>query len=196
MVLHSQLISWIRVREIAVRDEPTPPFTLIVWIATDGMLNQIAVWCIVKCSFSCNLNIICLFWALRLIRHWALNLPIHTLKLRGQTRQGWREARGQRIRVRVKHKTGASREKKTFHSWGKIFLARRTTRQDIWFTAIRLVVFMHRGMIHHWAHNCKTSELSNSNSWLLWDRFRGNLGVHLRREIAAFERTLLDPLGI
>jgi G:T-mismatch repair DNA endonuclease (very short patch repair protein) len=75
-------------------------------------------------------------------------------------------------------------------------LARRTTRQDIWFTAIRLVVFMHRGMIHHWAHNCKTSELSNSNSWLLWDRFRGNLGVHLRREIAAFERTLLDPLGI
>ena len=24
------------------RDEPTPPFTLIVWIATDGMLDQIA----------------------------------------------------------------------------------------------------------------------------------------------------------
>jgi hypothetical protein len=46
-------------------------------------------------------------------------LPIHTLKLRGQTRQGWREARGQRIRVRVKHKTGASREKKTFHLGGR-----------------------------------------------------------------------------
>jgi hypothetical protein len=73
---------------------------------------------------------------------------LYTLKLRGQTRQSWREARGQRIRVRVKHKTGALREKKKFHL-GKIFLARRTTRQDIWFTAIRLVVFMHQGMIHH-----------------------------------------------
>jgi hypothetical protein len=35
---------------------------------------------------------------------------IHTLKLRGQTRLSWREVRGRRIRVRVKHKTGASRE--------------------------------------------------------------------------------------
>ena len=41
------------------------------------------------------------------------------------------------------------KRKEDISSWGKIFLARRTTRQDIWFTAIRLVVFMHRGMIHH-----------------------------------------------
>jgi hypothetical protein len=46
---------------------------------------------------------------------------IHTLKLRGQTRLSWREVRGQRIRVRVKHKTGASREKKMFHL-GRNFL--------------------------------------------------------------------------
>jgi hypothetical protein len=36
------LMSWIRGERIAVRDEPTPPFTLIVWTATDGMLDQIA----------------------------------------------------------------------------------------------------------------------------------------------------------
>jgi hypothetical protein len=30
--------------------------------------------------------------------------------------------------------------KEDVSSWGKNFLARRTTRQDIWFTAIRLVV--------------------------------------------------------
>ena len=36
---------------------------------------------------------------------------IHTLKLRGQTRLSWREVRGQRLRVRVKLKNEASRER-------------------------------------------------------------------------------------
>ena len=36
------LMSWIRAERIVVQDEPNPPCALIVWIDTDGMLDQIA----------------------------------------------------------------------------------------------------------------------------------------------------------
>jgi hypothetical protein len=67
---------------------------------------------------------------------------IHTLKLRGQARLSWREVRGQRSGS-VSSSRMARREKG--ESWIlENFLARRTTRRNICFTAIRLVVFMHR----------------------------------------------------